>query len=251
MLSCNTSQSFNWWKKNILLFFSGWIPSFYWSLVASCEGLCVHMVQPSGGETQIFQKTREENVVGRRTKMQRWTYGKFFDVLHFKIFLIWEFAKTFVKLRKYFLMGTFFLFVCSHFVYMFSRLRFSSLFVPTESHSKNRDGILFYWKKGLMLWMGIFMGNDVIPFKGPKGSPRGRHLYVSWSIRSFECVRNQCSMKIAIFFPIINFHWNFWNLKHSVLHWVKRGKERYGDLFVLFTNFSLVHLMNSGDVNIR
>ena len=56
-------------------FFAGWISPIYWSTVATCQVICVHMVQLTSSQTKILQKTREKDVTRGRTKMQRRANG--------------------------------------------------------------------------------------------------------------------------------------------------------------------------------
>ena len=55
----------NWYFSSI----SGRVSPIYWGFIATCQVVCLHMVQSSSSKTEIFQKTREKNVAWGRTKM--------------------------------------------------------------------------------------------------------------------------------------------------------------------------------------
>lgn len=82
----NRSCLFTWWSPFCCLRFvvrlhvslcpSGWIPSFYRGAAAAGSCLRLHVVQPSGQETKVFQKTWEKNVDRGRERGERWTAGR-------------------------------------------------------------------------------------------------------------------------------------------------------------------------------
>ena len=55
---------------------AGWIPSFHWSPAAVCQVFLLHVVQPSGGKTQVLQEARETHVTGRGKAVQGGVTGK-------------------------------------------------------------------------------------------------------------------------------------------------------------------------------
>ena len=59
------------------LFFAGRISSLYRGSSSSCEDLCLHLVQPPGGEKKTFQETWKTNEFRRRETMQGRVDGEF------------------------------------------------------------------------------------------------------------------------------------------------------------------------------
>ena len=57
--------------------FSGWVPSIHWGSAAAREVLFLHLVQPAGGQEEVLQETREEDVTGGGEALQGRAYGMY------------------------------------------------------------------------------------------------------------------------------------------------------------------------------
>lgn len=54
----------------LFVFVAGWVSPVHWGLTASCEAILLHMVQPTGTETQVLQEAWETYASWRRTQGQ-------------------------------------------------------------------------------------------------------------------------------------------------------------------------------------